>query len=62
MLPHHRQGKIEDSFWVMLFCGPRLLLCGPYYTVLLYCMIVHVHQEFIILIQEYTESSYNFRP
>ena len=19
--------------WVILFCGPRLLLCGPYYTV-----------------------------
>ena len=26
-------GKIEAGFWVMLFHGPRLLLCGPYYTV-----------------------------
>ena len=26
-------GKIEAGFWVMLVCGPRLLLCGPYYTV-----------------------------
>ena len=32
-------GKIEAGFWVMLFRGPRLLLCGPYYTVLSYCMI-----------------------
>ena len=32
-------GLIEAGFWVMLFRGPRLLLCGPYYTVLLYCMI-----------------------
>ena len=32
-------GKIETVFWVTLFCGPRLLLCGPYYTVLSYCMI-----------------------
>ena len=21
-------GKIKAGFWVMLFCGPRLLLCG----------------------------------
>ena len=32
--------KIEAGFWAMLFCGPRLLLCGPYYTVLSYCMIL----------------------
>ena len=31
--------KIEAGFWVMLFRGPCLLLCGPYYTVLSYCMI-----------------------
>ena len=24
----------------MIFCGPRLLLCGPYYTLLLYCTIL----------------------
>ena len=27
---------------MMLFCGPCLLLCGPYYTVLSYCMILLV--------------------
>ena len=32
-------GKSEANFWVMLFHWPRLLLCGPYYTVLSYCMI-----------------------
>ena len=32
-------GKTEAGFWVMLFCGPRLLLCGPHYTVLLYYMM-----------------------
>ena len=32
-------GKIEAGFWVMLSRGPNLLLCGPYYTVLSYCMI-----------------------
>ena len=26
--------EIEAGFWVILFRGPRLLLCGPYYTVL----------------------------
>ena len=26
-------GKNEAGFWVILFRGPRLLLCGPYYTV-----------------------------
>ena len=31
--------KIEAGFWVMLFYGPYLLLCGSYYTVLSYCMI-----------------------
>ena len=25
---------------LMLFHGPQLLLCGPYYTVLSYCLIV----------------------
>ena len=31
--------KVEAGFWkfwVMLFHGPQLLLCGPYYTVLYY--------------------------
>ena len=35
-------GKIEAAVWVMLSCGPRLLLCGPYYTVLSYCMIKYI--------------------
>ena len=31
--PALSSGKIEAGFWVILFRGPRLLLCGPYYTV-----------------------------
>ena len=27
-------GKSEAGFWVMFFHGPRLLLCGSYYTAL----------------------------
>ena len=29
----------EAGLWVMFFHVPRPNLCGPYYTVLLYCMI-----------------------
>ena len=32
-------GKIEAGFWVILLCGPRLLLCRPYYEPLLWFMI-----------------------
>ena len=32
MLLHRHQGKLRLVFWVMLFCGPRLLLCGLYYV------------------------------
>ena len=32
--------KIEAGFWVMLFCGPGLLLYSFDYTALSYCMIV----------------------
>jgi len=33
-------GKIEGSFWVILLCGPRLLLGRPYYEPLLWFMIM----------------------
>ena len=32
-------GKSEAGFWVMFCHGPCLHLCGPYYTVLSYCMM-----------------------
>ena len=38
-------GKIEAGFWVMLFHGPRLLLCGPYYTALSFCMMADIKYE-----------------
>ena len=38
-------GNIEAGFWVMCFCRPHFHLCGPYYTVLLYCMIMTVEPE-----------------
>ena len=30
ILPHRHKGKLRLVFLVILFCGPRLLLCGPY--------------------------------
>jgi len=32
--------KLEADFWVILFHGPCLLLCGPYYELLLQFIIV----------------------
>ena len=38
----------------MLFRGPCLLLCGPYYVVLLYCMIVYkIHENVNLLYKVY---------
>ena len=34
-------GKTEAGFWLMLFRGLCLLLCGPYYTVLSYCIFIN---------------------
>jgi len=39
-------GKIEAGFWIILLCGPRLLLGCPYYEPLLGFMI-HSSKEFI---------------
>ena len=33
VLPASLSGNIKAGFWVILFCGPCLLLCGPYYAV-----------------------------
>ena len=42
ILPPHHQN--EAGFWMMLFCGPHLLLCGPCYTLLSYRMIIAIQQ------------------
>ena len=44
---------IEADVWVILFCGPRLLLCSPYYTV----TIVLYDKPYSTF---YTFVSYNF--
>jgi len=36
-------GKIEAGFWVILLCGPCLLLHCPYYEPLLWFMIIAIH-------------------
>ena len=33
-------GKSKAGFWVVFFHRPCLLLCGPYYTVQSYCMML----------------------
>ena len=35
-------GKSEAGFFKMFFHGPCPHICGPYYTVLLYCVILRL--------------------
>ena len=42
-------GKIEAGFWVMLFRGQCLLLCGGCYTILSYYMIKNTKSTELVL-------------
>ena len=42
-------GENETGFWAMFFHGPHPPLCGPYYTVLLYCMINDTFLDYNLL-------------
>ena len=55
-------GKSEAGFWVMFLHGPHSNLCGPYCTVLLYCMMTRIIQIWMVITHfgHYIEENVSF--